>query len=292
MRSDYRTRTFTHHGHQLVYDIYGEGERLIVYTHGLLVDSGVNRGIARALAERGERVVLLDLLGHGRSDKPTHASEYRIDTYSDQIFALMDELDFDSAVLGGMSLGANVSLFAAAREPDRVRGLVLEMPVLERAVPTAAMVFAPLTALVHVGRPLLRRTSAIFQRLPATPSPLLDSVLGVGALPPAGMAAVLHGILVGPVAPTQEQRAQISVPTLVLAHAHDVIHPFSDADNLARQLPNATLVSARSPVELRLRPKRLTAEIADFVAGVWAGEGAGAAASVRASETKTARATG
>jgi len=296
MRSDYHTQTFSHEGHQLVYDIYGDGDRLIVYTHGLLVDSGVNRGIARALAERGDRVVLLDLLGHGRSDKPTHASEYRIDTYSNQLFALLDELGFESAVLGGMSLGANVSLFAAAHEPERVRGLVLEMPVLERAVPTAAMVFAPLSALVHYGWPLLRHTSAFFQRLPTTPFPLVDSVLGVGALPPDSMAAVLHGILVGPVAPTQEQRAQISVPTLVLAHAHDVIHPFNDADNLARQLPNATLVRARSPVELRLRPKRLTAEIADFVAGVWAADLPGARRSTatrpRTKPKASAKATG
>ena len=139
----YTTSSFTHDGHQLIYDTYGRGDRLVIYLHGLLVDSDLNRGLALALAEQGSKVVLLDLLGHGRSAKPVHASEYRIDKYSDQVFALMDHLNARQAVLGGMSLGANVSLFAASREPDRVRGLLLEMPVLERAVPTAAMLFAP-----------------------------------------------------------------------------------------------------------------------------------------------------
>jgi pimeloyl-ACP methyl ester carboxylesterase len=264
-----RTRRFRHEGHQLVYDEYGGGDRLVVYLHGLLLDSDMNRGIAAALAEQGNRVVLLDLLGHGRSDKPTHASHYRIDTYSDQVFALLDELDAAEAVLGGMSLGANVSLFAATREPERVRGLVLEMPVLERAVPTAAMLFAPLVVAVHYGRPILRRTAGLFQRLPALPLPAVNSLLHVGALPPDAMAAVLHGILVGPVAPTQEQRARIDVPALVLAHAFDLIHPFDDAHNLAEQLPDAALLRARSPAELRLRPRRLTREIAEFVEQVW-----------------------
>ena len=88
-------------------------------------------GRRRGAGRRGNRVVLLDLLGHGRSDKPRHTSAYRMDTYATQVFALLDELGAKEAVLGGMSLGANVSLFAADQHPHRVRGLVLEMPVLE-----------------------------------------------------------------------------------------------------------------------------------------------------------------
>jgi len=213
--------------------------------------------------------VLLDLLGHGRSDKPRHASAYRMDTYATQVFALLDELGAEEAVIGGMSLGANVSLFAADHHPHRVKGLVLEMPVLERAVPSAASVFVPLLLLVHYGRPLLRMTSALLRRAPLTHFGPLDSFVHAAALPPDSMAAVLHGILVGPIAPTQEQRSRIVAPTLLLAHGNDLVHPFDDAAALAEQLPNASLVRAHSPLELRLRPKRLTDEIAYFLDDTW-----------------------
>ena len=143
-RTDPPTTTILHRGHRLVYEAHGEGDRLIVYLHGLLLDADLNRGIARALAEQGNRVVLLDLLGHGRSDKPAHASEYRMDLYVEQVIALLDALGADDAVLGGVSLGANVSLLAATAHPQQVRGLVLEMPVLERAAPSVALTFVPL----------------------------------------------------------------------------------------------------------------------------------------------------
>lgn len=167
-----------------------------------------------------------------------------------------------------------MSLFAASQRPARVEGLVLEMPVLERAVPSAALLFAPLLLAAHYGRPLGNLVSRALRALPRTPSAGLNSLLGAAATPPDQMAAVLHGVLVGPVAPTQEARARITVPTLVLAHRNDLIHPFDDARLLAQRMPNATLVPARSPLELRLLPHRLTGEIGVFLDRI--GEDAGA----------------
>jgi len=267
-------QSFVHRGHRLAYEVHGSGDRLIVYMHGLLLDANVNRGIANALAERGNRVVLLDLLGHGRSDKPAHASEYRMDTYVQQVLALLDELGADEAVLGGVSLGANVSLLTAVEAPARVRGLVLEMPVLERATPAAAMTFVPITLALHYAEPLARFVTAAVRRLPRTGFGPVDSLLNSASLEPEPMAAVLHGILLGPVAPTVEERASVEVPALVMAHSNDLIHPFSDAVSLSHQLPHARLVRAHSPFELRARPDRLTAEIAEFLERVW-GEAAG-----------------
>ena len=40
----------------LAYETYGEGDRLLVLLHGLLMDARLNRGVARALAARGHRV--------------------------------------------------------------------------------------------------------------------------------------------------------------------------------------------------------------------------------------------
>ena len=273
-------RSFTWHGRRLVYETHGRGPRLVVLLHGLLLDARVNRGVARALAERGHHVVLLDLLGHGGSDKPEHAAEYRIDVYAEQVLALLDHLRVERAVLGGMSLGANVSLHAAAHHPDRVQGLVIEMPVLERAVPAAALTFVPLLLVVHEARALFRAVGRLAGPLSRTRHDLVGGLAAPLAGPPEATAAVLHGILVGPTVPTVDERRSIRAPALVLGHRADLIHPFSDAEALARRIPAARLVRAHSIVELRLWPGRLLPEIEQFLDEVWAPASPGPAAAV------------
>lgn len=260
---------FRHQGYSLGYEVHGEGERVIVLTNGLLLDAGVNRQLARSLAAHGFRVVLLDLLGHGTSDKPHHATQHRMDRYARQVVALLDELGVRRAVVGGVSLGANVSLHVAVQAPDRVAALLVEMPVLEWATPAAASLFVPLLLAVSFGRGLFGFATGVIRRLPRSGFDLLDSFLGTLSMEPEAIAAVLHGILVGPVAPEIEERRAISAPTLIIGHENDLIHPFSDAENLAQQIPAARLVQAQSMFELRLAPERLTGEIVRFLDEVW-----------------------
>jgi pimeloyl-ACP methyl ester carboxylesterase len=276
-----RTRSFAWEDRRLAYETYGAGDRLVVLLHGLLMDTRLNRGVARALAARGQRVVLLDLLGHGSSDKPKHAAEYRVDVYAKQVKALLDHLGAERAVVGGVSLGANVSLHFAAHHPERVQGLLVEMPVLERAVPAAALTFVPALLAVHYAMPLARAVSGLARRFERGRNDLVGGLLAPLASPPEVTAAVLHGILVGPTVPTVDERRGIEAPALVLGHPADLIHPFSDADALARQLPHSRLVQAHSIVELRLRPRRLLDAIEAFLVDVWGRRGGHAAVAGR-----------
>lgn len=232
----------------------------------------MNGHVATQLADRGNRVILLDLLGHGRSDKPRHASEHRLEYAGEQVVALLDHLGLDQAVIGGMSLGANVSLYVAATHPERVRALVCEMPVLERGTVGTIITLFPLIVLLRYGGPLIRGVFSAAQRLPRTGNEPLNAVLDTGGDPRA-MAAVMHGYTLGPVCPTPVQRRGITAPTLVIGHRGDWIHPLDDAAALVEELPNARLVNARNMLEMRTRPDRLIAEIAGFLDGLGPGWG-------------------
>lgn len=260
-----RSEFFQHGRWRLGLQRVGNGGARVLLIHGLLLDSGINHDIAVALAGRGCEVALLDLLGHGRSDRPVDPTEYRIDFFAEQAIAALDHLGWDRAAIGGVSLGAITALHAAVREPNRVRALLLEMPVMEHATPAAALMLTPLLLASRSAAGLLRPAARLVARLPRPRHALAASLLDAASRDPELTSAILHGILVGPVVPPAAERRRIRAPALIVGHRHDLLHPMDDAAALAREMPQAELLQARSIIELRLRPKRLLPRIADFL---------------------------
>jgi pimeloyl-ACP methyl ester carboxylesterase len=264
-----RTSEFLHEGHRLVYDIYGSGPRPIVLVPGLLLPRKMHAPLAAALAERGNRVILLDPLGHGESDRPPEMWRYSMSLFAEQVVALLDHLEIDEAVVGGTSLGANVTLETAVLAPERLRGAVVEMPVLDSALVACGVAFTPLLVGLTVGEPVARLVASIVKRLPRTGTHLIDVGLDWVGQDPRPSAAVLEGLFFGRIAPPRSLRTGIETPTLVLGHGRDPIHPFSDSDMLVRELPHARLVEANHILEMRIAPDRLTGEVASFLDECW-----------------------
>jgi pimeloyl-ACP methyl ester carboxylesterase len=262
--------SFRYHGqHSLTYDVYGEGDRVLVLTHGLLMNRRMYERLAPEMAERGNRVVCLDLLGHGRSDRPDDPRLYSMTAFADQTLALLEHLELEQAVIGGTSLGANVGLEFAAWHPERVRGLLVEMPVLENALTAVAVIFTPILVGLRFGTPAFKMVSQLTRRFPRSHY-LVDIVLDWLRQEPEPSASVLEGLLLGRSAPPQEDRTQVEAPALVIGHPADPLHPFNDADQLVDEMPNARLVNANSILEWRINPDRLNDELAAFLDEVWA----------------------
>ena len=260
--------SFHYEGHRIEYDSYGEGEQVVVLVHGLLMNRRMFEHLGPALAERGKRAICVDLLGHGRSDRPEDLRLYSMPLFARQVAALIEHLGVGAAVVGGTSLGANVSLELAVRQPDKLKGLFLEMPVLDNALTVVAATFTPVMLGLRFGRPALEVVSRLTSALPRTGF-LPDLVLDFVRQRPGPSLAVLQGLLLGETAPHRELRRQIELPALVVGHPRDPLHPFSDAGMLVEELPNARLVEAESVVEWRISPQRLDAELAAFVGEAW-----------------------
>jgi pimeloyl-ACP methyl ester carboxylesterase len=263
------TGEFTYEGHRLVYSEFGAGTRPLVLIPGLLLPRKMHDPLARSLAERGNRVITLDVLGHGESDRPPDMWRYSMTLLAEQVVALLDHLELEEAVIGGTSLGANVTLETCILAPERVRGAVIEMPVLDNALLGCAVAFAPLLVGLTIGEPLVRVVSRMFRLAPRTPVHMLNVGLDWLGQDPKPSGAVLQGLFFGRVAPPRSERSKIETKALVLGHPRDPIHPFSDADMLVRELRHGRMVEAGSILEMRIAPARLTGEIARFLDDCW-----------------------
>jgi pimeloyl-ACP methyl ester carboxylesterase len=246
------------------------GDRWVVLVHGQLMPRSMHDPLARVLAAHGNHVVTVDLLGHGRSDRPEDPRDYSMTAFAEQVVALLDHLGAETAVVGVTSLGANVGLEVAVLAPDRVQGLLLEMPVLDNAVEAGILAFAPLLFTARFAPFVITLVAASSRLVPRRFATHWGRVvLDTLDQRPGPMAAAVHGLFFGRIAPPARTRRTLPHPALVVGHPGDPIHLAADARMVADELARASYVEASSILEWRLRPQRLTARTVDFVDEVW-----------------------
>lgn len=264
-------------GHErLEYTEYGAGPHWVVLLHGLTMPRRMHQPLARALAVEGLHVVTLDLLGHGRSDRPADPLVYSMTAFAHQVVALLDHLGAEQAVVGGTSLGANVSLEVAAEAPDRVKGLIIEMPVLDNALEAGILAFVPVLFAARFAPFTVNGLRMLTRPVPRGLVPFWAGIaLDTLDQRADSVAAVLHGVIFGRVAPSSRQRRRIAAPALIIGHTADPIHPFADSRMLAEELGGAEFVRAASVLEWRVRPDRLNAKAAEFALRCWETPGRG-----------------
>ena len=193
--------------------------------HGLLMNRRMFDRLAPEMAARGNRVITIDLLGHGRSDRPPQMVHYSMTFFARQVEALLDHLEIDRAVIGGTSLGANTTLETAYLAPDRVRNDGRDA-VLDNALLAARGDLHPDHARSSLRR-ALRSRSSLRSLAECRGRTSCSTSARLAAPGPRASSAVLEGLFLGSAAPHHDFRVQMTQPTLVIGHHADPLHPFS-----------------------------------------------------------------
>lgn len=108
-------------GVRVHYESYGKGSEAVVFIHGWTCDLTFWRGQAPVYENR--RSLLIDLPGHGRSEKPEVV--YSQDRFARAVEAVMKDAGVEKAVLVGHSMGGPVILACLRLFPARIKGVVL-----------------------------------------------------------------------------------------------------------------------------------------------------------------------
>ncbi|MEO7522121.1 MAG: alpha/beta fold hydrolase [Gemmatimonas sp.] len=255
-------------GLRVGYDDAGRGLP-VVFLHGFPHDRSLWSHQRIALSSR-IRCIVPDLRGFGESDGTPHD----MDTFADDVVALLDHLDIGDAVVCGLSMGGYIAMTLWRRHPTRVRALVLcdtragadsaeqrdarnAAMVKARAEGASAFADAQLEKMVgaetHANRPdVVETMRAMMAR---------QSV--------AGITGALQALRDRP--DSRNTIASVSVPTLVIVGADDVLTPPAESQAIMELLPEASgarleIIDGAGHVSCVERPAAVTHALADFLA--------------------------
>lgn len=241
----------TRDGTRLNVDAAGEGAP-VIFLHGLCGDAGQTR---EAFPDApGFRRITIEARGHGRSE-PGTLDRLSIATFAGDVADYIEAHLQAPVIIGGISMGAAISLHLAVRRPDLVRALVLARPAwLTAPAPENMVPNAEVGRLLAAMSPPEAKTAfldgPVGQRLAAEAPDNLASLTGFFAREPIAVtAALLTAISNDGPGVTEDELAGIAVPTLVIGHERDLVHPIAHARVLSEKIPGARFVQITPKVE-------------------------------------------
>ncbi|MCL6457523.1 MAG: alpha/beta hydrolase [Gorillibacterium sp.] len=142
--------------HKLFYEVTGKGEPVLLL-HGSFNDSRIWDSQVKALVAAGYKVVTCDLRGSGKSDKPTDSFENTSD-----LKLLINVLGLERISIVGSSSGSAIAIDFTLLYPERVRSIILAVPVVNGLFPPLSMLWRTLRNYNNINTKGAERAVEIF----------------------------------------------------------------------------------------------------------------------------------
>lgn len=125
-------------GVNIYYEEKGDGEP-VFFLNGVFMSSA-SWGIISSFISRYFKVVLHDMRGQWKSDKPLQKEKFSFDNHVKDVLNLMDHLNVEKAHLIGTSYGGEIALYFSIKHPERVKSLSIICSVSEVGIETKTAV--------------------------------------------------------------------------------------------------------------------------------------------------------
>lgn len=207
----------------------------------------------------------MDQRGHGHADKPPGG--YALTDFAEDVDALMDALDLNTAVLVGSSSGGYVAQQVSIIHPRRVAGLVLVgSPRSLQGRPPFADEVDQLAD--PIDRAWVAESLEWFSRFHEVPDWYIENRIDDGLRMPAHVWRDAFTGLISAVPPTET--ATITAPTLIVWGDRDGLLTREDQETLSAAIPGSRLVVYEGTGHLVLweQPERLATDLTAFVEGL------------------------
>jgi pimeloyl-ACP methyl ester carboxylesterase len=247
----------------------GAGEP-VVFLHGFATSGHLWSDVV-PLMPPGHRLVVADLLGHGRSDRPLNRA-VDVRAHAERVVAMLDQLRIERACIVGHGVGGGIAQSVAIRHPARVSHLALidsvafdRWPTIEGRIARASLPltrFLPPAAFVAGLRRELRRSYGDPTRVAHS----LDHYLRPFANADGRDALVAHvrALTTDETRELGDQLDRIRVPTAIVWGQHDRVIPLWVGKRLQQSIPGATLDVV--PGVRHFTPEEAPRQVADAVA--------------------------
>jgi pimeloyl-ACP methyl ester carboxylesterase len=241
----------------------------VVFIHGFPTSGHLWSDVV-PLMPPGHRLVVLDLLGYGRSDRPLSRG-MDAKAHADRVVALLDELRIDRACIVGHGFGGGVAQSIAVHHAPRVSRLCLvdsigfdRWPILRLRVSRALLPLSPVMPQAFLLSRLRREVERGYgDRARAARSVDLYMRPFVGPDGIRALAAHIKGISAAG-HDVQSRLSSLSVPAAVVWGRRDRVLPLDTGKMLARQIPGATLAVIGDGYHFT--PEETPRQVADAVA--------------------------
>lgn len=218
-------------GIELTYKLTGNKAPPLLLMHGF----GLDRTIWYELVDNhlgNQQVILPDLRGHGESDAPS--GPYTMSLLAQDLADLLDDLEFEQAIVCGHSMGGYVALAFAEQFPGKLAGLGLVTTNAEAdSTEKRAGRYALIDAIQARGSIVVAEN--LSPRLSHNPAVIQQAHDMISQCKPDGLIGSLQGMAER--ADKMANLSQITVPALVVAGEEDQITDLKGAQTMAEAIP-------------------------------------------------------